>query len=115
MATYNSFKRITSEAIIDGEIVTSEISNATVTQDDIADGAVTEAKILDGAVTSGKINNNLDISGKTVTYRPINGNDLSASAGIAGSKFASGAMASNLGGAPLNRTGGTMTGSLNKH
>lgn len=112
MASYNSFKRINSEAIIDGEVVGSEIASSTVTPDELADGAITEEKILDGAVTTAKLSSNVDLSGKTVTYRPIVNGDVSSSAAIAGSKFAGGAMASNLGGAPLNRAGGTMTGQL---
>lgn len=112
MATYNSFKRINSDAIIDGEVVASEIAASNVTEAKVADGAVTEVKILDGAVTSSKLASSLDISGKTVTYRAIQNADISATAGIAGSKFAGGAMASNLGGTPLNRAGGTMTGQL---
>ena len=112
MASYNSFKKINSEAIIDGEVVSSEIASSTVTTDELANGAVTEVKLLDGAVTTGKLNSNVDLSGKTVTYRAIVNGDVSSSAAIAGSKFAGGAMASNLGGAPLNRAGGTMTGQL---
>lgn len=112
MANYNSFKRIDSEAIVDGEVVEGEIATGTITVTQLADGAVTESKILDGAVNSDKIAANFDISGKTVTYRPIANNDISASANIAGSKFASGAVATNLGGTPLNRAGGTMSGQL---
>jgi len=112
MANYNSFKRINSEAIIDGEIVTAELANDSVGQDQLADGAVTEAKILDGAVTDGKLASDFDISTKTVTYRTIVNGDINASADIAGGKFASGAIEGNLGGAPLNRAGGTMTGQL---
>lgn len=112
MATYNSFKRITSEAIVDGEVVTSELDNLTVQGSDIAGDAVTEAKVLDGAVSSSKLNSNFDISGKTVTYRSIGNADINSSAAISGSKFAGGAMASNLGGAPLNKAGGTMSGQL---
>ena len=112
MANYNSFKRINSAAVIDGEVVTSEISNTTITTDKILDGAVTSDKILDGAVTSDKLGSAVDISGKTVTYRSIVNGDISASAAIAGSKFAGGSMSANLGGAPLNRAGGSMSGQL---
>lgn len=115
MATYNSFKKINSEAIIDGEVVASEVASLTITSSELADGSVTAAKILDGAVTDGKLDSNLDISGKTVTYRAIANADINASAGIAGSKFASGAMSSNLGGAPLNRAGGSMSGALKQY
>ena len=112
MANYNSFKRINSAAVIDGEVVTSEISNTTITTDKILDGAATTDKILDGAVTSDKLGSAVDISGKTVTYRSIVNGDISASASIAGSKFAGGSMSANLGGAPLNRAGGSMSGQL---
>lgn len=112
MANYNSFKRIDSDAVVDGEVVSSEILASTIGSDQLADGAITDVKILDAAVNDAKLNNNLDISGKTVTYRNINNGDISSSAGIAGTKFAGGAIASNLGGAPLNRAGGTMTGQL---
>jgi len=112
MANYNSFKRINSEAIIDGEVVTSEIGTTTVGTSEFADGAVIEGKILDGAVADSQLDSNVDISGKTVTYRAIANGDISSSAGIAGGKFAGGAIAGNLGGAPLNKAGGTMTGQL---
>jgi hypothetical protein len=112
MANYNSFKRFNSEAIVDGEVVSGEIANSTITTTEIADDAVTAAKIQDGAVTDAKLNSTLDISGKTVTYRPIANGDISSSAAISGSKFTSGAFSSNLGGTPLNKAGGTMTGQL---
>lgn len=112
MANYNSFKRINSEAIVDGEVVTSEIGGTTVGTTEFADGAVTENKILDGSVADTQLDTNVDISGKTVTYRAIANGDISSSAGISGGKFASGAISGNLGGAPLNKAGGTMAGAL---
>ena len=112
MASYNSFKRVNSEAIIDGEVVTSEIGATTIGTTELADGAVVESKILDGAVSDAQLDSNFDISGKTVTYRAIVNGDISSSAGISGTKFAGGAIAGNLGGAPLNKAGGTMSGQL---
>lgn len=112
MASYNSFKRVNSEAIIDGEVVTSEFAGTTIGTTELADGSVVEDKILDGAVSDVQLDSNFDISGKTVTYRAIANGDISSSAGISGAKFASGAIAGNLGGAPLNKAGGTMSGQL---
>jgi len=112
MANYNSFKRVTGESIVDGEVVNSEIGNSAVTTGKIVNGAVTTAKILDGSVSDTKLSSTFDISGKTVTYRAIADGDISSSANIAGTKFAGGAFASNLGGTPLNRAGGTMSSAL---
>ena len=112
MATYNSFKRIDGDAIVDGQVRNAEIAVATVNTADFANNAVGTDQIADGAVTVGKLTNDVDISGKTVTYRTLVNGDFSGSAAIAGNKFASGAMATNLGGTPLNRAGGTMSGQL---
>lgn len=110
MANYDTFKRIDSEAIIDGTVAAADIAANNISGDKIAPGGVEEADISNAAITSGKFDpTNFDISGKTVTYRPIADGDISSSAAIAGSKFASGAMASNLGGTPVNRASPTVS------
>lgn len=112
MASYDSFKRINSEAIVDNTIATGDIGPGQVTADKLQAGAVTSAKVSDGNVSSDKLNSNVDLSGKTVTYRTIVAGDIDANAGIAGDKLASGAASGNLGYTPLNKAGGTMTGTL---
>lgn len=111
MATYSSFKRITSDAIVDSTIVADDIAGNTIPAADIANGNVTAPK-MSGVVTSAKIANSINLSGKTVSYRAITDSDVSGSANIAGAKLASGAATGNLGYTPVNTAGDTMTGQL---
>lgn len=111
MATYSSFKKIDSAAIIDSQVLAADIASTGVPESAIANSAITGAKIS-GTVTSEKINSTIDISTKSVTYRPIISGDISASAGIAGNKLAVGATDTNLGYTPVNSAGDTMTGQL---
>ena len=111
MATYSSFKKIDSAAIVDGAIVSADIAAATVPTAAIDNQAVTAAK-MSGSVTSAKIASTVSLSGKTVTYRPLVDADFSAASAIAGTKLASGAATANLGFTPVNAGGDTMTGTL---
>ena len=112
MATYDSFKRITGDAVIDGQVQAADLATSAVQTSELAEGAVESGKFSSGAVGTDQLSSTFDISGKTVTYRSFASGDISNSAAIAGSKFASGAMATNLGGTPLNKSGGTMAGTL---
>ena len=111
MASYSSFKKIDSTALVDGTV-----QSAVIAADTIPTAAILNANVpaaaMDGTVTSAKIANSFDISAKTVTYRPILNADVSISAGITGAKLATGAAVANLGYTPVNRTGDTMTGAL---
>ena len=111
MATYSSFKKIDSAAIVDGAIIAADIAAATVPTAAIDAQAVTSAKMT-SSVTSAKIASTIDLSGKTVTYRSIVDADISASAAIAGAKLAAGAITTNLGYTPINTAGDTVTGQL---
>lgn len=111
MATYSSFKKINSDAVVDASIVAADIANATVPTAAIGNQAVTGAKVAN-TVTSAKIASSIDLSSKTVTYRPIVNADIDASAAIAGTKLGSGAATTNLGYTPVNTGGDTMTGTL---
>ncbi len=111
MASYNSFKKINSEAIVDDSITAGDIGTESVSSAKIANNAVEQEKFSSGAVSSDKLASNLDISGKTVTYRPIVDGDFNNGA-ISGSQLASGAVVSSLGYTPVNRAGDTMTGQL---
>jgi hypothetical protein len=111
MATYSSFKKIDSAAIIDGQILSSDIAPTTIPSIAIQNSAVTSSK-MSGVVTSDKIASSIDLSSKTVTYRPIVNNDISNTAGIVGTKLAAGAAVTNLGYTPVNAAGDTMTGIL---
>lgn len=111
MAIYNTFKKITTRAIIDGEVTSTKFAPGSVTTDKLGNNAVETIKIQDGAVTSGKLNQNLNLAAKTIVYRPFTDNDFS-SAAITGTQLASGAITTNLGYTPVNRVGDTMTGTL---
>jgi hypothetical protein len=111
MPSYSSFKKISSEAIVDLTIQSGDIANTTIVTGDIQDGAVV-AGDMSGVVTSPKLNATIDLSGKTVTYRAIVNSDISASAGIVGAKLAAGAATTNIGFTPVNTGGDTMTGAI---
>jgi hypothetical protein len=111
MATYSSFKKINSDAIVDSTIVAADIAANTVPAAAITAGNV-PSTAFSGTVTSGKIASTIDLSGKTVSYRAIVNNDISASAGVAGAKLATSAAVNNLGYTPVNQAGDTMTGQL---
>jgi hypothetical protein len=111
MATYSSFKKIDSDAIVDATIVAADIAADTIPNADIANTAV-PGTAFSATVTDGKLAATIDLSAKTVTYRPIVNADISASAGIAGAKLASGAATGNLGFTPINRSGDTVSGQL---
>lgn len=111
MATYSSFKKIDSAAVINTEIVAADIAATTISTDNLNDSAVTAAK-MSGTVTSAKLNNTLDLSSKTVTYRPILQSDISNGANLLAAKFTSTAITDNLGYLPINPAGDTMTGPL---
>lgn len=111
MATYSSFKKIDTDALVDGTLVAADIAADTVPNTAISANAVPSSAIS-GTVTSAKLASSIDLSAKTVTYRSIVDGDISASAGIAGSKLASGAATTNLGYTPVNAAGDTMSGTL---
>ncbi len=110
MATYNSFKRIDRQAIVDGQVQGSDIAPGAVSANEIATDAVTSTKIASGAVTSDKLGSTIDLSTKNITYRPFVNSDFSGSAGIAESKMATGAAEVNLGYTPLSTAGNNSMG-----
>jgi hypothetical protein len=112
MATYNSFKRIATDSIINNSVAAADIANNAAQAGKFVNSAVTSAKIGNLAVGATQLAASVDLSTKTVTYRTVVDGDISASAAIAGTKLASGAATTNLGYTPLNQAGGTMTGSL---
>jgi hypothetical protein len=111
MATYSSFKKINTEAIIDGAVTGSALATNAIVTADFASASVRTTDIQDGAVGTAQLASAVDLSGKTVTYRAIINNDLATGA-IAGSQLATGAIATNIGYTPANRAGATLTGSL---
>jgi hypothetical protein len=111
MATYSSFKKIDTDAIVSATVASADIAANTITATNITDANV-PAAAFSGTVTSAKIASTIDLSGKTVTYRAIVNGDISATAAIAGAKLASGAATNNLGFTPINRAGDTLTGQL---
>lgn len=111
MATYNSFKKISSEAIVDGAVTGTELGTNSINADKINADAVATADIANAAVNTDKLAGTLDLSGKTVTYRSMVNADFSDGA-VGGDKLATGAAAANLGYTPLNKAGDTMSGQL---
>jgi len=97
MATYGSYKKIDSQAIIDGVITSSKFSagavdenkfvNLSVSTDKFGNDAVTNTKFGNGAVGTTEIANSIDLSGKTVTYRPISNPDVGTGAAISTGKI----------------------------
>lgn len=112
MANYTSFKKIPSDAIIDGAVTGTKLATDSITTAKIAGNAIATNDIADNAVDSNKLAATLNLSTKTVTYRSIVNADISNTAAIAGSKLASGAISANLGVTPLNKAGGTHSGVL---
>ena len=107
MATYGSYKKISTESIPDGVITSSSIASGAVTQAKIAATTITGTQLGTGAVTAAKLANaaigtdqlgTVDLSSKTVTYRTISNADISATAAIATSKI-SGSLSSITGNA----------------
>jgi hypothetical protein len=111
MATYSSFKKIDTDAIVNATIISEDLANSSIPAAAITNNNVTDVKI-NGVVTSEKISSSIDLSGKAVTYRPIVDSDFAVSSNIAGSKFATDASTTNLGFTPVNAAGDTMTGTL---
>lgn len=112
MASYSSFKKINSEAIINSAVTGAKLAALAVNANKINANAVAIADIQDGAVGTAQISSTLNLSGKTVSYRPFVNADF-ANTTIAGGKLASGAATANLGYTPVNRAGSTMSGQLN--
>ncbi len=113
MASYSSFKKIDREAIIDGEVKTSDIAPGAVNTDELATDSVISSRILDGSVAADELASTINLSTKNITYRPIVNGDISNSANISNAKMTSGAAQSNLGYTPLNAGGNnSMSGRL---
>ncbi len=111
MAVYNTFKKISTRAVIDGEVENAKLADGAVGTTELASNAAQTVELNNGSVTTGKLDANLDISGKTVVYRAMVDGDF-ASGAISGSKLASAASVDNLGYTPVNRVGDTMSGQI---
>lgn len=111
MATYSSFKKVDSDALVDATIVSADFADNTIPAADIADGNV-PAGAMSAVVTSAKLAGTIDLSAKTVSYRSIVNGDVSASAAIAAAKLQSGAATANLGYTPINQAGDVASAQL---
>jgi hypothetical protein len=111
MATYSSFKKISSEAIIDEAITGAALGTGSIETAAFNSASVRTTDILDGAIGTTQLAATLDLSGKTVTYRPIINADITNSQ-ITGAQLASGAIAGNVGYTSVNRAGDSVTGPL---
>jgi len=111
MATYASFKKINSEAIIDGAVTGSALGSGSILSAAFASGSVRTTDFTAGAVGTNQLAATVDLSGKTMTYRAFVNSDFAAGS-VAGNRLASGVAVANLGYTPANRAGDTMTGQL---
>jgi hypothetical protein len=113
MPTYNSFKRIDAEAIVDGAVAATDVADNAVIAGKFATDAITASKIGTGQVGATQLGASVDLSGRTVTYRTIVDGDIAGGAGITSDRLASGAIATNIGYTPLaNNNANSMTGVL---
>lgn len=111
MATYSSFKKINTEAIINGAVTGASIAPNTIVSNDFANASVRTTDIQDGAVGTTQLGSTLNLTGKTITYRPIVNADIANSA-ISGGQLATGAIAANIGYTPADRAGAIFSGPL---
>ena len=81
--------------IADGAITSAKILDGTIATGDLADGAVTSAKIADGTIVAGDIADGAVTSAKILDGTIVDG-DINASAAIALSKLATGALPTGL-------------------
>ena len=108
---------ITSAKILDGTIATGDLADSAVTSakiadgtivaGDLADGAVTSAKILDGTIVADDIADGAITSAKILDGTIVNA-DINASAAIALSKLATGALPTAITVATDNIVNGTI-------
>ena len=113
MPTYNSFKRIDADAIVDATIAAADVADNAAIAGKFAVDAITAPKIGAGQVGATQLGASVDLSGKTVTYRTIVDGDLAAGAAITSDRLAAGAITTNLGYTPLsNNNSNSMTGVL---
>jgi hypothetical protein len=112
MATYSSFKKIATDALVDSAVTAADVATNAAIAGKFATGAITGAKVATGAVGTSQLASTVDLSGKTVTYRSILNADISATANISSANMATGAMVTNIGYTPVAQTNGTMTGPL---
>ena len=112
MASYSSFKKISSTAIVDGEVKDADVAVGSLGTNDIA--SISSDKIANNSLSAAdKLSSNVDLSTKTVTYRSIVNDDISGSAAIAASKIGTGQAQVNLGYTPVLNSGTqSMTGAL---
>jgi hypothetical protein len=111
MATYNSFKRINSEAIIDGSVTGTALGPNSIGATAFSSASVRTSDIQDSSVGTSQLASSIDLSGKTVTYRPIINTDI-ANAQLTGAQLATGSIATNIGYTTVNKAGDSLTGPL---
>lgn len=76
MANYGSYKKISSENIVDASLTSANINTS----------AVTAAKLAAQQIGTNQLAANIDLGAKSVTYRPLVNADIDASAGISTAK-----------------------------
>jgi hypothetical protein len=93
--------------IADGAITSAKILDGTIATGDLADGAVTSAKIADGTIVAGDLADGAVTSAKILDGTIVNA-DINASAAIALSKLATGALPTGITIATGNITNGAI-------
>lgn len=93
--------------IADGAITSAKILDGTIATGDLADGAVTSAKIADGTIVAGDLADGAVTSAKILDGTIVDG-DINASAAIALSKLATGALPTAITVASANLVDGTI-------
>jgi hypothetical protein len=93
--------------IADGAITSAKILDGTIATGDLADSAVTSAKIADGTIVAGDLADGAVTSAKILDGTIVNA-DINASAAIALSKLATGALPTDITVASANIVNGTI-------
>lgn len=106
-ATAPEWGQVATAGIADSAVTSAKIADGTIVAGDIADGAVTSAKILDGTIATGDLADGAVTSAKILDGTIVDG-DINASAAIALSKLATGALPTAITVASANLVDGTI-------
>lgn len=106
-ATAPEWGQVATAGIADSAVTSAKIADGTIVAGDIADGAITSAKILDGTIATGDLADGAVTSAKIADGTIVDG-DIDASAAIALSKLATGALPTAITVASANLVDGTI-------
>ena len=106
-ATAPEWGQVATAGIADSAVTSAKIADGTIATGDVADGAITSAKILDGTIATGDVADGAVTSAKIADGTIVDG-DINASAAIALSKLATGALPTAITVASANLVDGTI-------